>query len=385
TGINGTYEFENNMAAPPVPYIADYEIPDYTDFEIGAYAILEKDFKNLTLSGGLRYDVSNFIGKEMWLINADDYGQAIVHAETPDAELRFEGFNNVYSGWSGSLGASYQLPAHNYIKFNISKSFRAPAINELTSKDLNIGSNAIQLGNIHLKPEQGYQVDVAYGNDGKDVSFELDGFYNHINDFIFADKTDSVSGGYPIYQYRSSNTAILTGVSGYLDFHLRSVKWIDIRNGLTYLYSFIPNATDSTDHLPHIPAPHLTTEVKFKLNDKPHSILRGTYIKVGQTKYWAQKDIYSALYTELPSAAYILYNAGVGTDFVNPKSGKVICSLFINCTNLTNISYVDHLNLAQYFLENKGQIITVTNRRQGIYDMGRNIGIKVVFPFGGAK
>lgn len=385
TGINGTYEFENNLPAPPPPYIADYEIPNYTDFEIGGYAILEKDFKNLTLSGGLRYDISHFIGQGMWLVNADGYGQAIVPEKTPGAESQFNGFNNIYSGWSGSLGASYQLPDNNYIKLNISKSFRAPAINELTSNNLNIGSNAIQLGNIHLKAEQGYQLDFAYGNNGKDLSFELDGFYNHISDFIFADKTDSVSQGYPVYQYGSSNIAILTGVSGYLDFHPESVKWLEINNGLTYIYSYIPDATDSTDHLPHIPAPHLTTEVKFKLNDRPHSILRGTYIKFGQAKYWAQHDIYSALYTELPSAAYTLYNAGVGTNFVNPKSGKVICSLFINCTNLTNIAYVNHLNLAQYFLEHNGHIITVTQRRQGIYNMGRNIGIKVIFPFGGHK
>jgi iron complex outermembrane receptor protein len=384
-GINGTYEFENNLAAPPPPYIADYEIPDYTDFEIGGYAILEKDLKNLTLSGGLRYDISNFIGQEMWLINASTYGQAIVPPKTHGAELQFPGFNNTYSGWSGSIGASYQLPGNNYVKLNISKSYRAPAINELTSNNLNIGSNAVQLGNIHLKAEQGYQVDFAYGNDGKDLSFELDGFYNHINDFIFADKIDSVSQGYPVYQYGSSNIAILTGVSGYFDLHPENVKWLEIENGLTYIYTYIPNATDSTDHLPHIPAPHLTTEVKLKLNDRPHSILRGTYIKFGQVKYWAEHDIYSALYTELPSAAYTLFNAGIGTNFVNRKSGKVICSLFINCTNLTNITYVDHLNLAQYFLEHDGNIITVTQRGQGIYNMGRNISIKVIFPFGGRK
>ncbi|HUZ59523.1 MAG TPA: TonB-dependent receptor [Hanamia sp.] len=385
TGINGTYEFKKNLPAPPPPYVADYEIPDYTDFEIGGYAILEKNFKNLTLSGGLRYDISHFIGKEMWLINADMPGQAIVSKGTEGAEVQFTGFNNTYSGWSGSIGASCLLPANNYIKLNISKSYRAPAINELTSNNLNIGSNAIQLGDHNLNPEQGYQVDFAYGNNGRDFSFELDGFYNHINHFIFADKTDSVSQGYPVYQYVSSNTAILTGVSGYFDIHLKSTKWLTIQNGLTYIYSYLPNATDSTDHIPWTSAPHLTTEVKFKLNDRQHSILKGTFIQVGQAKYWAQNNIYSALFTELPSAAYTLFNAGIGTNFVNPKSGKVICSLFINCTNLTNIAYVDHLNLAQYFLAHNGNIVTVTQRRQGIYNMGRNVSIKIIFPFGSHK
>ena len=53
TGINGTYEFMNNYAEPPAPYIGDFEIPNYTDLQAGGYAILQKDFKNLTISGGL--------------------------------------------------------------------------------------------------------------------------------------------------------------------------------------------------------------------------------------------------------------------------------------------------------------------------------------------
>ncbi|HEY5326324.1 MAG TPA: TonB-dependent receptor, partial [Mucilaginibacter sp.] len=61
-GINGTYEFQNNMAAPPAPYVANYAIPNYIDFETGGYAILEMHFKNLTVSGGLRFDRTDFAG-----------------------------------------------------------------------------------------------------------------------------------------------------------------------------------------------------------------------------------------------------------------------------------------------------------------------------------
>jgi iron complex outermembrane recepter protein len=378
TGVNGIYEFQNNLAAPPPPYEADYEIPNYTNFEIGGYAILEKSWDKLTLSGGARYDVTNFIGQGMSL---DDAGE-IVPNGTPGSTVQFTGFNNTYSGWSGSLGASYALPGSNYVKVNVSRSFRAPAINELTSNGLNIGSNAVQLGNIKLKPEQGYQLDFAYGCNGRDVSFEIDGFYNHINHFIFADRTDSVSQGYPVYEYVSSNTAIITGVSGYFNIHPADTKWLEIDNGLTYIYTWLPNSTDSTNHLPWTPAPHLTTEVKFKLNDRSRSVLRGTYVEVGQAKYWAQNDIYSALYTEVPSAAYTLFNAGMGTNFVNPRTGRVVCSLYVKCTNLTNIAYADHLNLAQYFLAHNGNIVTVTQQNQGVYNMGRDVSVKVVFPFG---
>ncbi len=387
TGVNGMYEFESNDPEPSAPYYGDFEIPNYTDFDIGGYAILEWDYKNLTLSGGLRYDFRNMIGQGMYLINPGTPEQQQVPAGTPESITQFLPFNNTYTGPSGSIGASYQLPLNNYIKINLAKSYREPAINELTSNNLNIGSNAYQLGNINLKAEQGYEVDVAYGNNGKDVNFEADGFYNYISNFIFADRLESKNGGdsilsgYPVYQF-VSNTAIVAGVSGYFNIHPADTKWIEIDNGFTYTYSYLPNQTDSTNHVPWTPAPRLTSEVKFKSPDW-HGILNSTYIEIGAEHDWAQNTIYSALYTELPSTAYTLYNAGIGTNFVSKKTKRIICSLFINCTNLMNIAYANHLNLAQYFLAYSGRIVTVTNQSQGVYNMGRNIGFKLVFPIGG--
>ncbi len=389
-GVNGTYEFENNYAEPAAPYIGDFEIPNYTDFQAGAYAILQKDYKNLTLSGGLRYDYNNFVGQSMYLANAGTPEQAVVSASAPGAALQFPSFNNSYTGPSGSIGASYQLPDNNYVKLNVSKSFRAPSIDQLTSNGINIGVNAFQQGSLNLKAEEGYQVDLAYGNNGKDVSFEVDGFYNVINNFIFPVRVqskvsgDSMMDGVPFFQY-IANKAIITGFSGYFNIHPYDTKWIEIDNNFTYVYSYLPNQTDSTQHIPWTPAPRLTTEIKFKLTDKKSSILRNTYIEFGLTKDWAQNDIYSALYSEIPSLAYTLFNAGVGTNFVDRTSGRTICSLFINCNNLLNIGYADHLNLAQYFLAYNGSPVTVTNQSQGIYNMGRNVGFKLLFPIGGHK
>jgi iron complex outermembrane receptor protein len=143
--------------------------------------------------------------------------------------------------------------------------------------------------------------------------------------------------------------------------------------------------------LPFTPAPRLTSEVRFKL-PTGRSCLSNLYIQFGLAHYWAQNNIYSALYNELPSEAYTLYNAGIGTNFVDPKSKRVVCSLFINCTNLFNLAYIDHTSREQYFWAynsvnnptNFGATAAVvTQRTQGIYNMGRNVGFKVIFPFGG--
>lgn len=382
SGLNGNYEYQNNLPFPQAPYIAAFQIPDYTNFEMGVYTILEKEYKNLSLTGGIRYDQTHFISQGLSLLHAGTLQEVKVPLGTPGSEIQFSNFNNRYKGFSGSLGFSWRISDRYYLKLNLAKSYRASAINELTSNGLNIGSNAVQLGNTNLKAEQGYQIDLAIGKTGTNLTTEWDGFYNHISNFIFANRTDSVQDGFPVYQFVSSNVAVITGLSGKLNLHPENTRWLEWNNGFTFIYSFIPGATDSTRHLPWIPAPHLNSELKLKLNSGNHSVLKGTYVKIGAEKFWEQNNIYSALYTELPSAAYTLWNLGLGTQIIQPKSGKILCSFYFNCTNLTNQAYADHLNLAQYFHSVNGNGLTVTQQNQGIYNMGRNFSFKLVFPIG---
>jgi len=405
-GVNGIYEFEKNAPEPPPPYVGDFEIPNYTDFDIGGYAILSKDFKKLSLSGGLRYDLRTIDGQSMYLSNIYTSSQAMVPEGTAGATIQFPGFSQSYSGLSASVGATYQLPHDNYVKLNFAKSYRAPSISELTSNELD-PSNIYRQGDPNLKAEAGYEGDVAYGYNGKDVSFEVDGFANYIYNFIFDDRignstntSDSIHDGAPVYKYQAFD-AIIAGISSYFNIHPTGSKWIEIRNGFTYTYSYFLHQanSDSTLHVPFTPAPRLTSEVKLKLKDIHNSIIKGTFITFGLQKDWAQNNIYSALWNELPSLPFVLYNAGVGTNFVNPKNGRVICSFFINCTNLTNLAYMDHTSRTQYFWSYNGSTYSsalppnnngvgsavVTRASEGIYNMGRNIGFKVLFPIGGHK
>lgn len=383
-GTNGLFEYDVNNITPPAPYLGFPYLPNYTDFEAGGYAILQKDFKNLTLSGGARYDLRTIHAESTYLIDAYTHQQQEVPEGTPGAYLEYPAANDMYGGISASIGASYLLPNENYIKLNLAKSYRAPSIEELTSNTINAGANAYIIGNPNLKADQGYESDLIYGNNGKEVNFEVDGFFNYIYNFIFTDRTDSVEQGFPVYRY-SSNNAIVTGVSAYFNVHPTESKWIEIDNGFTYIYTLMPNQTDSTQYVPLTPAPRLTSELKIKFSDNSHSFIRGTYIEAGLAKYWAQNNVYNALFTEMPSLSYTLFNAGIGTNFINRKNGKTICSFYVNCTNLTNLDYVDHLSHNGYFLAYNRVPVAVTQPNMGIFNMGRNIGFKLLFPIGGGK
>lgn len=400
TGINGMYEWNTDFGEPVSPYVGIFEIPNYTDFDAGGYAILQKDWKNLTISGGLRYDYRHMVGQPIYLAYANTGSQEIVGQNAQgvgNLYTQFPALNRTFNGTSASIGGSYQLPDNNYVKLNFAKSYRAPSILELASNQAD-PAQMYKQGDPALNGEAGYEADLGYGFRGKDFDFEADGFYNFINNFIFADRIPSKQGGdslhfgVPVYKFGSSNTAILDGVSASFNIHPAKIKWFELRNGFTLIYSYLPNQSDSTNHVPFTPAPRLTSDAKIKFANHQHSVIKGSYIEFGIEKDWAQNQIYSALWNELPSMPYLLFNAGIGTSFVNPKNGRVLCSFYINCTNLTNLAYMDHTSREQYFWTYNGAYAgktnygktpaIVTNTNEEIYDMGRNISFKIVIPFG---
>ena len=119
--------------------------------------------------------------------------------------------------------------------------------------------------------------------------------------------------------------------------------------------------------------------------------MKRTFFAIGLEHDWAQHNIYSELHTELPSYNYTLFNAGIGTNFVSRSTKRTVCSLYINCTNLMNIAYIDHTSRPQYFwaynsVENPTNFgataAIVTKPSQGIYNMGRNVGFKLIIPIG---
>ena len=70
--------------------------------------------------------------------------------------------------------------------------------------------------------------------------------------------------------------------------------------------------------------------------------------------------------------AYTLLNASVGGDIVLKK--KTICSLYISGSNLADIAYQSHLSRLKYSAVNN-----VTGKT-GVYNMGRNISLKLIVP-----
>ena len=171
-GVNGMSQASKNKGEEVL-------IPEYDLFDIGGFFYVQRFFKQLTLSGGARFDNRSINSKEFF----------------EGADLKFEAFDRSFSNFSGSIGISYEPADFFTLKANIARGFRAPNIAELGSNGVHEGTFRYEYGDKDLQSETSFQLDGDVQVDYEHFSLGMSVFYNRINNFIFYRKLESVLGG----------------------------------------------------------------------------------------------------------------------------------------------------------------------------------------------
>lgn len=367
-GINGMYQNSQNKGI-------EFLIPAYHLFDRGGFFTAKKTLGKWDISGGIRYDIRSITSKELILDESDQP----VSIPGPGSIQKFKSISRSFSSFSGSIGATYQISDKLYTKLNISRGFRTPNIAELASNGVHEGTQRYEIGNSDMEPETSLQADYAIGLNTDHVSAEIDVFNNNIQNFIFTRKLVSTFGGdsivdpadpVPAFQFTQGN-ANLFGGEATIDIHPHPFDWIHFENSFAFVRGVQTNATDSTRNLPFIPAPKLTSDLRFDIILKD-GIFRNSYIKAGLDHYFTQNKIFSAYGTETITPAYTLVNFGLGTDIIT--RGITRCSLYFIADNVFDKAYQSHLSRLKYAGKNE-----ITNRT-GVYNMGRNFSIKLLIP-----
>ena len=365
TGINGMWQNSQNKGT-------EFLVPEYKLFDFGVFAIANKKIGKLDISGGIRFDTRSETGKALYL---NEEG-GVVLASDANATQRFGAFSQTFNGTTGSLGATYQISESIYTKLNISRGFRAPNIAELASNGVHEGTQRYEIGNSNLKPESSLQFDYAIGMNTTHVSAELNLFTNAVNHFIFSKKLSSSEDsqdqydGLPAFQFTEGNARFYGG-EFQIDIHPHPLDWLHLENSFSYVNATLKNQPAESRHLPFIPAPVWVSDVKVDF-DKLNRFMANAYFKIGIEKSWAQNNYYAAYDTETTTPGYTLLNMGIGTDFTSRH--KTLFSLYISGNNLTDAAYQSHLSRLKYTAMNNA------TGRTGIYNMGRNISIKLLIP-----
>ena len=379
-GINGMYQVNDADKG------TEFVIPSYHQFDIGPFLLAKKTFDKLDVAGGIRFDSRAFNNYSLYTRSDPGTGfdKVVTGADTAGADRQFAAYRKTFSGISGSLGATYNFSDKFSVKANIARGFRAPNIAEISANGVHPGTNLYQLGNPDFKPEFSLQEDLGFVFSSRYVKATLDLFNNEISNYIYNQKLQMAGGGdsldpvshFPFFRYTASKARLYGGEAS-IDIH--PVKALHFENSISLVYgenkgSQPKSIGDSARYLPFIPPAHGISELRYEFNDRKAHITHA-FVKVQLEYSAAQNRAFIAYNTETPTAGYTLFNAGVGAGFTN-KKGKTIVNAYLMGNNLFDVAYYDHLSRLKYFYFSA----TDTNPTHGIYNMGRNISLKLDFP-----
>ena len=378
TGLNGMYQ--QNTATNGTEFI----IPSFNQFDIGPFAMVKKTFGKLDLAGGLRLDSRSFTNQQMYTVsNGIDYDTPVYGSDTVGAYQAFPYYHKIFTGYSGSLGITYSFSNRWSAKANIARGYRAPNISEISANGVHPGTGIYQVGNPDFNPEFNVQEDLGLNFNTKIAVINFSIFYNSITDYIFNEKilnvygADSTREGNDVYQYRQGRAALY---GGELSFDIHPIEYLHFENTLSLVYGNLLASpgkpiTDSTRYLPDIPPLHGISELQYDFTNKNLHLVNG-FVKVAAAFSGPQNRVYLADNTETPTPGYTLIDAGVGAGFTNRKN-KLLFNLYVFANNIFDVVYQDHLSRLKYFEPYPTSPIL----HHGIYNMGRNISVKVDFPF----
>jgi len=101
-----------------------------------------------------------------------------------------------------------------------------------------------------------------------------------------------------------------------------------------------------------------------------------------QSNVYQQYAIYTGLNTQqtpyeyaaskAATSGYTLFNAGLGGDI--QCKGRTYFQVYIMVNNLFDTPYMDYMSRFKYYPVN------YTTKRVGVFDMGRNVSLKLIVP-----
>ena len=362
TGVGGMFQRSVNKGE-------EFLIPDYRLFDFGIYATASKSInEHWTLNGGVRYDHRRL------------HGDALLEED----EWRFNDFTRHFNGFTGSIGAVCNINEHFNLRMNLARGFRTPNMSELASNGVHEGSIRYELGSQQLKAEYSLQADLGLDFTSQYVSAQLSLFVNHIDNYIYTHRIpQEIEEGYLTYAFTQGD-ARLAGFEAGVDIH--TIHSVHFSNPFSMVNARLLHQAACTKYIPFTPAPRWSSELKWELQHHSHStvmhhhsnhsshrsLLNNLYIAANLDCFLRQSHIYSADDTETATPAYALIGLSAGTDI--QLNRKKVAELYITADNLLNNAYQSHLNRLKYV-----DINNVTGRH-GVYNMGRNITIKIVIP-----
>ncbi|HEY0628188.1 MAG TPA: TonB-dependent receptor, partial [Sphingomicrobium sp.] len=118
-----------------------------------------------------------------------------------DEDLGTPALNRDFTTLSGSVGAAYELSPGWRAGVTLSRSARAPSIEELFANGPHAGTQAFEVGNPDLDPEKSIGIEASIRKHSGPLRLTATAYYNHFSNFIFQAPTGEIEDDLPVFQY----------------------------------------------------------------------------------------------------------------------------------------------------------------------------------------
>ena len=315
-GIQGMYQENENFGE-------EILIPDAITNDIGllvtsTFAINDKS----ALQGGIRFDHRELSSSSFEKEDPND----------PLQEILIDGIDRSFSNVTFSLGYKNVFFDKITTRLNLASGFRAPNLAELTSFGVHHGSNRFEIGNPDLESEQNFQFDLSleYGN--KHVEVFANGFYNNLNNYIFANPTGDVIEDYQVFEYIQSDANLYGGEFG-VHVHPHPFDWLHLESS----YETVIGEQSNGDDLPLIPANRWANTIRLEI--KGTETFNDIYTALVLDSFFEQNRV---SVNETVTPGYNLFHLRMGA---NLSFEKINIGMNLSVNNLFDETYISHLSV----------------------------------------
>jgi iron complex outermembrane receptor protein len=262
-----------------------------------------------------------------------------------DEDIGNPALRRKFNTLSLSAGATYDVGGGWKAGLNLSRSVRAPSIEELFAGGPHAGTQAFEVGDPDLSPEKSLGVEASIKHGDGPVKVTATAYFSHFSNFIYQAATGAVADDLPVYAYAQ-------GKARYAGFELEVDARLGQAMGIDWSFEGVADATRATikgfGPAPQIPPLRLLGALAGA---------KGAFDgRVEVERVFAQKRN-AELETETPG--YTLVNLGIDW---HPLEERPELTLGINANNLFDVVARRHASLLKDYAPLGGRDIRLTAR-----------------------
>lgn len=157
-------------------------LPDARQRQLGIFTVQTLDSGPWRLEGGLRFEHSRL-------------------SASADADMDTGAQGRTFDTVSGSLGAVLDLPPGWKLGLSLSRSARAPALDELFANGPHGGTQSFEIGNPDLSVERSHGAEVSLRRHDGPVRIGFSAYYSRFSNFIYLAADGTIQDDLPTYRY----------------------------------------------------------------------------------------------------------------------------------------------------------------------------------------